>query len=255
MFRFNFKKVKASLFVASFLVIFLSQTAFAASYTVVQGDSLYKIGSTFNTTVDSLKTSNKLTSDSINKGQVLSVPAKIYSVKRGDTLYGISKNNEIAITTLRKANNKWDNVIYSGQKLIIPSPTLATSTNKAVVPYTSSDIDLLARLVTAEASDQPYTAMVSVGAVVVNRVKDARFPKTIKDVIYQVDGGYYQFTPVKNGWINNPASEDCKKAAYDALHGSDPTKGGVYYFDDSTTNKWLWSKPLAARIGNMVYTY
>ena len=31
----------------------------------------------------------------------------------------------------------------------------------------------------------PYTAKVAVGAVVINRVQDSRFPKSINDVIYQ----------------------------------------------------------------------
>jgi spore germination cell wall hydrolase CwlJ-like protein len=222
------------------------------------------VGKTFNTTADYLKKSNNLTGDTLYMGQVLSVPAKTYTVKSGDSLFTISVSNGISLATLRKANNKWNDVIYNGQKLLIPKSASSTSqvsnsagqtASKAVIPYNASDVDLLARLINAEAGDQPYSAKVSVGAVIVNRVKDPRFPKTIKGVIYQVDGGYYQFTPVLNGWINKPATEECKKAAYDALNGVDPTHGGVYYFDDSTTNNWLWSKPIAARIGKMVYTY
>jgi len=110
-------------------------------------------------------------------------------------------------------------------------------------------------LITAEAESEPYNAKVGVGGVVLNRVKDSRFPNSINGVIYEKSYGYYQFTPVENGWIHKPASEDAKRAAYDALHGSDPSNGAVYYFDDSATNKWLWSKPLAARIGRMVYVY
>ena len=91
----------------------------------------------------------------------------------------------ISLYSLRKANGKWDDLIYVGQNLIIPGQAAktgsvgATATNKGVIPYTQSDLDLLARLITAEANNQPYTAKVAVGAVVVNRVKDSRFPNTI----------------------------------------------------------------------------
>ena len=55
--------------------------------------------------------------------------------------------------------------------------------------------------------------------------------------------------------INKKASSEATKAAYEALNGADPTKGALYFFDDSATNKWLWSKPLALRSGKMVYVY
>ena len=121
--------------------------------------------------------------------------------------------------------------------------------------YTASDLDLLARTITAEAESQPYNAQVSVGAVILNRVKDSRFPSSIHAVVYEVSGGYYQFTPVLNGMINKPATAESVKAATDALNGVDPTNGAIYYFDDSTTNTWLWSKPIAIRIAKMVFTY
>ncbi|MEA4900037.1 D-alanyl-D-alanine carboxypeptidase family protein [Desulfitobacterium sp.] len=44
-------------------------------YKVQPGDSLYKIAKKFGTTVKSLKTANKLTSDIINIGQILKIPS------------------------------------------------------------------------------------------------------------------------------------------------------------------------------------
>jgi spore germination cell wall hydrolase CwlJ-like protein len=111
----------------------------------------------------------------------------------------------------------------------------------------------LARLITAETTGQPYEAMVAVGGVVVNRVQSPDWPSSITAVINHVTGGYYQFTPVKNGYINSPPSDIAVKAAWDALYGSDPSNGACFYFDDSSTNQWLWSKPITARIGSMVF--
>ncbi|AJD25543.1 cell Wall Hydrolase family protein [Clostridium botulinum] len=125
------------------------------------------------------------------------------------------------------------------------SPVPAPTTPKPTVNYTESDLDLLARLITVEAQSEPYSAQVAVASVVINRIKSSQFPNSISSVIYQKSDGYYQFTPVLNGWINKPAKE--------ALYRSDPSKGALYYFDNTATNKWLWSKPITARIGNMVY--
>lgn len=258
MFKFNSRKAKAFLFALPLTVIIFTQSVFAAGYTVVKGDSLYTIGAKFNTTASVLQQTNNLTGSAIYPGQVINVPGKVYTVKSGDTLYKIAVNNGISLYSLRNANNKWNDSIYVGQRLIIPVPPMSGQTgtaNQAVIPYTASDLDLLARIITAEADGQPYSAQVAVGATIINRVQDSRWPNTLYGVIYQIDGGYYQFTPVENGMINKPATQAAKNAAYEALHGADPTKGAVYYFDDSTTNKWMWSKPIALRVGNMVFTY
>ncbi len=230
-------------------VLFTSYT-FAAGYRVTWGDTLYEISQLFNTSVTRLYADNGLNSSMIYPGQVLEVPAVTYTVSKGDTLYLISKKYGISLHSLRKANNKWDHYLYIGQKLIVP--VSKTSSNK-VISYTPYELDLLARLIKAEAEGQPYDAQVAVGAVVINRVKSSSFPNNINDVVHQVINGYYQFTPVKNGWIKNPATETAKQAANDALEGKDPSNGALFYFDDSATNTWLWSKPILARIGRMVY--
>lgn len=246
---FYLKKMR--IIFALLIFIVFSFPSFAANYTVVPGDSLFTISRLFNTNVAQIKADNKLSADTIYPGQVLSVPANIYTVAAGDTLYLISKKNGVSLYSLRKANNKWDDYLYAGQKLIIPISNQENT--KAVISYTQSEFDLLARLITAEADGQPYNAQAAVGAVVVNRVQSNEFPNTIKAVIYQVIDGYYQFTPVKNGWIDRPATETAKKAAYDALNGSDPSKEALFYFDDSNTNQWLWSKTVTAKIGQMVF--
>lgn len=252
----KFKKIKSLLLTLSLSLVSI-QSVHAASYTVTSGDSLYKIGKLFNTSVTTIMQNNNLASTMLYPGQVLYVPSKTYTVQSGDSLYLIAQKFGISVFSLRQANNKWDNTLYIGQTLNIPSSAanIGQSTPSAVISYTSAELDLLARLIKAEAEGQPYTAKVSVGSVVVNRVQDSRFPKTITDVIYQKDAGYYQFSPVVNGMINNPATDEDRKAALEALRGADPTNGALYYFDDSTTNKWLWSKTVALRVDRMVFSY
>lgn len=112
----------------------------------------------------------------------------------------------------------------------------------------ASDIQLMARAINGEARGEPYEGQVAVGAVILNRVKDSRFPNTISGVIYQPGA----FTAVADGQINAAIDESSTvyKAARDAMNGWDPTSGCVYYFNPSTaTNKWIWSRPLVKTIG------
>ena len=112
----------------------------------------------------------------------------------------------------------------------------------------TSDVQLLARAINGEARGEPYEGQVAVGAVILNRVKDSRFPNTIAGVIYQAGA----FTAVADGQINVPIDEDSTvvKAAQDALNGWDPTGGAVYYFNpDTATNNWIWSRPVIKTIG------
>ncbi len=112
----------------------------------------------------------------------------------------------------------------------------------------SSDVQLIARAINGEARGEPYEGQVAIGAVILNRVKDSRFPNTIAGVIYQSGA----FTAVADGQINQAMEDEATvmKAARDAMNGWDPTGGAVYYFNPSTaTNKWIWSRPLIKTIG------
>ncbi len=112
----------------------------------------------------------------------------------------------------------------------------------------TSDVQLMARAINGEARGEPYEGQVAVGAVILNRVKDSRFPNSISGVIYQSGA----FTAVADGQINAPIDENSTvyKAAQDALNGWDPTGGCVYYFNpDTATNGWIWSRPHVITIG------
>ncbi len=111
----------------------------------------------------------------------------------------------------------------------------------------SSDLNLLARLVYGEARGEPYTGQVAVAAVVLNRVKSSSFPNTIAGVIYQKGA----FDVVSDGQINMTPNSTAIKAAQDAINGWDPSYGSIYYFNPATaTNKWIWSRPHMVTIGN-----
>lgn len=111
----------------------------------------------------------------------------------------------------------------------------------------SGDLYLLARLISAEARGEPYVGQVAVGAVVLNRVEHPSFPNSISGVIYQPGA----FSCLDDGQFDQPISESAYRAAQEALDGSDPSSGAIYYFNPVTaTSAWIWSRPLIVQIGN-----
>lgn len=123
-----------------------------------------------------------------------------------------------------------------------------TGTSNSTSSSTSnSDLNLLARLVYAEARGEPYTGQVAVAAVVLNRVKNSSFPNSVAGVIYQKGA----FSVVDDGQINLTPNQTAYSAARDAINGWDPTYGAIYYFNPKTaTNGWIWSRPVTVVIGN-----
>ena len=110
----------------------------------------------------------------------------------------------------------------------------------------NSNFELLARIISAEARGEPYIGQVAVGAVVLNRVESSSFPDSIAGVVYQPGA----FTAITDGQINEAVTDSARRAAREALNGSDPTGGALYYYNpDKTSNKWIRSRPVITRIG------
>ncbi|ERI92624.1 spore cortex-lytic enzyme [Clostridiales bacterium oral taxon 876 str. F0540] len=111
----------------------------------------------------------------------------------------------------------------------------------------NADVMLLARLINGEARGEPYEGQVAVGAVIMNRTRDPRFPSTVAGVIYQPGA----FTAIVDGQIHAEMYPSSIKAARDALNGWDPSGGAVFYYNPAkTTNAWIWSRPLIKIIGS-----
>ncbi len=84
----------------------------------------------------------------------------------------------------------------------------------------ATNLNLLARIIYGEARGEPYSGMVGVAAVVLNRVANPNFPSTVAGVIYQKGA----FDAVSDGQINLTPSTQAYNAARDALNGWDPTR-------------------------------
>ena len=138
-----------------------------------------------------------------------------------------------------------------GAKTLAALGIVVTNTaQKENSAYSSSDTNLLARLIYAEARGETYAGQVAVGAVVLNRVKSSSFPNTISGVIYQP----YAFTCVQDGQINLSPDRTALSAAKDAMNGWDPSYGSLYYYNPAVaTSKWIFSRKTVVTIGEHVF--
>ena len=86
--------------------------------------------------------------------------------------------------------------------------------------------------------------------MILNRVRHPSFPNTISGVIYQPGA----FTAINDGQFNAAIVASAYNAARDALNGWDPSNGAIYYYNPAkTTNKWIYSRPVVARIGRHIF--
>lgn len=153
---------------------------------------------------------------------------KSFQIKNGLAVDGIAGPETLAALGLPTSNQ--------------PAPG-----NQGSAGSYSGDVQLLARLIHGESRGEPYEGKVAVGAVVLNRTSDSRFPKTIAGVIYQPGA----FDAVYDGQINLAPDTSSLNAARDAMNGWDPSYGCVYYYNPNTaTSSWIWSKQIIIVIGN-----
>ena len=127
---------------------------------------------------------------------------------------------------------------------------ISTASSSSGTSNSSSDINLLAKLIYGEARGEPYVGQVAVGAVVLNRIKSSSFPNTMSGVIYQKGA----FTAVSDGQFYLTPNDTAKKAAQDAMNGWDPTYGAIYYYNPKiATSSWIFSRQTTIVIGDHVF--
>lgn len=113
--------------------------------------------------------------------------------------------------------------------------------------YSSSDIELLAKVISAEARGEPYEGQVAVGAVILNRVKHPSFPNSISGVVYQKGA----FSCVNDSNWYAAVADSARRAAQDAINGWDPSGGAIYYYNPAkTSNSFMYSRTVVRVIGS-----
>ena len=149
---------KKSFIIAGSIIgtLFIGNSAYASTYQVKSGDSLYKIAKVKHTTIQKLKTQNNLSSNLIFPGQVLKInestgktttSTKKHVVKLGDTLSEIAKKYNLSLNSLMKLNPSISNSdrIRIGQSIIVSgkattgSATTVTSSSTSTYKVKSGD--------------------------------------------------------------------------------------------------------------------
>ena len=100
-------------------------------YKVQKGDTLWDIANKYNTTVDTIKSINNLSSTTLTVNQQLFIPKStnvgvknnIYVVQKGDTLYDIALAKGVSVKEIKDINNLTSDILQIGQILNIPLPS------------------------------------------------------------------------------------------------------------------------------------
>lgn len=249
---------------ATVMVLAFAGVAQAATYYVQPGDTLYLIGLRYGLSPWQMMQNNGLTTTTIYPGQKLWVPdgdgGFTYTVQPGDTLFLLGQRFGVSYQSIMSANGLSSDYLLPGTVLWIPTGQAASpgaAANSSATATASrggsnyrEDLDLLAHLVYAEARGEPYAGQVAVAAVVLNRVRDPRFPNTVRDVIFEP----WAFTCVYDGQFFLTPNATAYAAARDALAGWDPTGGALYYWNPAYANSsWVWSRPVITTIGSHVF--
>lgn len=129
------------------MFVFVNTAAVEAAsvqYTVKSGDNLWNIANSYHTSVDSIKSANKLQSDSLHIGDTLLIPAAntniktsstvsnissagyssngsqgVYYVQAGDSLWRIATLHGMSVDELKSLNNNCSENLSIGQKLTV----------------------------------------------------------------------------------------------------------------------------------------
>ncbi|MEH7331868.1 cell wall hydrolase [Neobacillus drentensis] len=156
------------------------------------------------------------------------------------------ENNNAKIEIIKKESGV--------QKVDKKAETVKQEPEKPAVSISNEEKDLFARLVEAEAKGESYEGKLAVATVVLNRVDSPQFPNTVTGVIKQVVGDVYAFSPVQNGEINNPASDDSKRAVEEALTRTDRLSDSLYFYNPKiTSDKWIRTRTVVKTIGHHVF--
>ncbi len=174
---------------------------------------------------------------------------RTYEVGEFESFYEIAQNLGILEIALRVWNNYDEGEPEAGTILYLEpteKETLDYSNTDTIISYTIADLEMLAKIIYAEAVGEPYEGKVAVGAVIMNRILSPHWPSTIRDVIYQPR----QFSPITNGQYNraNP-TDSYYKAAEEALRGADPVNGAIFFNNPTISRVGYFKRPIITHIG------
>ncbi len=147
-----------------------------------------------------------------------------------------SKSKKSKVKKNKTKKDKKKRVIRGNRLNVYYSVRIANS--KKRIKIDRSEVNVLERIVQAEAGGQDEKGRILVANVILNRLKRRTYPKTIQGVVFAYSHGYYQFSPVMDGrYYSVKVSNGTKKAVRKALEGADYSKGALYFMNRRSASR------------------
>lgn len=161
-----------------------------------------------------------------------------------DGVYGTKTRNAV-LAFQRSCGITADGI--AGKQTLLYLGLSGGSSGSGANGFSSADVELLAKVISAEARGESYEGQVAVGAVILNRIASPSFPDSLSGVVYQRGA----FSCVYDANWYQPVAASAKRAAQDAMNGWDPSGGALYYYNPAkTSNAWMLSRTVIKVIGN-----
>lgn len=163
--------------------------------------------------------------------------------------YELEETIEQWVNTITEAENTVEVVVEQEVEEQVEQPTASTEENadqtvaesEYVMEFTEEDYHVLCTIVEAEAGDQDDIGKILVANVILNRVRDDKFPDNITDVVFQKSKKTYQFSPTRPGgrYYKVTATESTIECVERALKGEDYSEGAIYFAMKTSSKSWF----------------
>ena len=167
---------------------------------------------------------------------------------------GLAQNNSVEWNSLADevqslpSNTENDGYSHNPPEEMAKAPLEGGSFDETSI--SEGDVWLLAQVIHAEGRGEPFQGQVAIGAVLLNRLRDQRFPDSLTNIVYEPGA----FCTVADGQIYLTPDASAIEAARLAAGGWDPTGGAIYFYNPArSTSRWIFTRPVVNRIGRHVF--
>ena len=167
---------------------------------------------------------------------------------------------EMPVYPIRKIGSSYEAVIVgqrASQAMSVNSMPVSESMQESVanLNYVSqcgaaqstimsdADYETLLSIVEAEVGGEDMKSRILVANVILNRVKDHRFPNSVTEVVWESTNGAAQFSPTEDGRISTVEISDMtKEAVRQVLEGVDYSDGALFFVakDQALESNVVW---------------